>query len=256
MDANQCRETLRQYRCCVLIPTYNNDGTLAEVIRGVQEYADDIVVVNDGSTDRTSEILSGISGILILSYSPNAGKGMALRRGFEFALEKGFQYAITIDSDGQHYPKDLPVFAEQLTMHPKAIVIGARRRMTKENNVPAKSNFGNALSTFWFRYETGIRLTDTQSGYRLYPIAAIRDLRYSTRRYDFELEVMVRAAWMDIPVISVPVDVYYPPAEERVSHFKPFRDFMRITLLNIRFATLATFFYIPRRWWRALKKKT
>lgn len=255
MEKTECRQRLSAAKCCVLIPTYNNAGTLGAVVREVLEYADDVLVVNDGSTDNTAEILAQISNIQVLSYLPNAGKGMALRRGFEFARQKGYTHAITIDSDGQHYPKDIPAFVPLLELHPNAIVVGARQRMNKENNVPKKSNFGNALSTFWLRYETGYRLPDTQSGFRLYPLLPLQNIRFGTSRYDFEIEVMVKAAWREVELLSVPIDVYYPPAEERVSHFKPFQDFMRITWLNIKFATLATFFYIPRRWIRSLKKK-
>lgn len=257
MLPSECQALLAYKRCCVLLPTYNNAGTLLRVINEVLDYCVDVLVVNDGSTDETAAVLEGLGDrIRSLSYAPNAGKGVALKKGFELALELGFEYAITIDSDGQHYPKDLPVFARELELHPSSLVIGARRRMTRENNVPKKSNFGNALSTFWYRYETGIRLTDTQSGYRLYPIAALKKVRTRTRRYDFELEILIKAAWADVPVRSVDIDVYYPPPEERISHFRPFADFMRITWLNIRFATLATLYYIPRRWWRSLKKKT
>lgn len=252
---NSCKQRLQELNCCVLIPTYNNAGTLEAVVREVQTYAQGVIVVNDGSTDETSTILAQIPDILVLSYLPNAGKGMALRRGFEFALKNGFTHAITIDSDGQHYPKDIPNFLPLLEEHKNAIVVGARQRMKTDENVPKKSNFGNALSTFWLKFETGVALPDTQSGFRLYPLEPLKDIRFSRGKYDFEIEVLVRASWKDVELLHTPVDVYYPPADERVSHFRPFVDFMRIFFLNCKFAFLAVIFYIPRRWFRALKKK-
>ncbi|MCK4407859.1 MAG: glycosyltransferase family 2 protein, partial [Bacteroidales bacterium] len=96
--------------CCVIIPTYNNCKTLDNVITGVLKFTDNIIIVNDGSTDETESILEKYKNLLILCYPENKGKGYALRKGFESALEKGFNYAITIDSDGQHSPDDIPVF--------------------------------------------------------------------------------------------------------------------------------------------------
>jgi glycosyltransferase involved in cell wall biosynthesis len=230
---------------CVIIPTYNNAATLAGVIAGVARHTDHILVVNDGSTDGTEAILSDLPPVQSLSYAPNAGKGWALRRGFALALDLGYRYAITLDADGQHDPGDLPVFLEALKAHPGALIVGARNM--DQATVPGGSSFGRRFSNFWFRLETGIDCPDTQSGYRLYPLAGLGRLRFFTRKYEFEIEVLVRAAWKGIPVISVPVRVYYPPASERVTHFRPFRDFARISVLNT-FLVLITFLYIkPRR---------
>ncbi len=113
-------------------------------------------------------------------------------------------------------------------------------------SVPGKSSFGNKFSNFWFWVETGIQLPDTQSGYRMYPAALMRDMKFFTRKYEFEIEVIVRLAWKKIPVSAVPVSVYYAPKETRVSHFRPFRDFSRISVLNTVLVTL-TFLYIKPR---------
>lgn len=243
----------REAKCCVVIPTYNNAATLQEVIQNVSRYTQEIIVVNDGSTDGTHAILDALEGVQVVSYSPNQGKGMALRQGFAHAHNQGYQYAITIDSDGQHYPEDLPKFLEKLREEPNAIIIGARNM--DQSSVPGKSSFGNKFSNFWFRFETGYNVPDTQSGFRLYPLKPLSNLKFFTRKYEFEIEVMVRAAWRGVNVCSVPVKVYYPPAEERVSHFRPFKDFSRISVLNTVLVTLALLYHIPVRLLRNLQKK-
>lgn len=234
----------KENKICVLIPTYNNAGSLADVIKNVLAYTTDVVVVNDGSTDNTAQILEGFKDIHIINYSPNRGKGIALRTGIKEAAKLGYKYAIAMDSDGQHYAHDLPKFLEAILEHPGSLIVGARN--LDQENVPGKSSFGNRFSNFWYWVETGIRLPDTQSGYRLYPVAKLAKKKYFTRKYEFEIEVMVRAAWSGIPVMSIPISVYYPPAAERVSHFRPFKDFTRISILNAVLTIIALLWIKPR----------
>ncbi len=229
-------------RVCVIIPTYNNVATIATVITDILKYTSNIIVVNDGSTDDTANIISAFEGVAIESYQPNRGKGMALRRGFKKAIEMGYDYAVTIDSDGQHFAKDLPVFIEKLRNEGPALIMGARN-MDTADNVPGKSSFGNKFSNFWYKVETGIELPDTQTGYRLYPLEPISKMRFFTRKYEFEIEVIVRLAWAGVKVSSVPITVYYPPKEERISHFRPFKDFTRISVVNTVLVTICFFIY-------------
>jgi glycosyltransferase involved in cell wall biosynthesis len=244
------QQHFERLRMCVIIPTYNNAATLAGVIRDVASYTHAIIVVNDGSTDHTEEVLSEFTSLEVVQYARNAGKGIALRRGFKKALEKGYEYAITIDSDGQHFAKDIPLFIEKLDKDGPALIMGARNM--NQESVPGKSSFGNKFSNFWFKVETGIDCPDTQTGFRLYPIGQLRNMRFFTRKYEFEIEVLVRAAWKGIPVTSVPISVYYAPPETRVSHFRPFKDFSRISVLNT-VLVLITFLYIkPRNFFRSL----
>lgn len=241
-------------KVCVLIPTYNNAGTLPRVIADVATYTRDIIVVNDGSTDSTTEVLNAFSFVDIVSHSRNQGKGKALQLGFKRAVELGYEYAISIDSDGQHYADDLPLFLEKLKEYPRAIIIGARNM--EQSSVPGKSSFGNKFSNFWFRLETGLRISDTQSGYRLYPVTLLHSRRFFSTKYEFEIEVLVRAAWSGIDVVQVPVKVFYPEKNQRVSHFRPFRDFTRISILNT-FLVIVTFLWIkPRDLYRSIKKKS
>ncbi|MEO8768628.1 MAG: DUF2062 domain-containing protein [Ferruginibacter sp.] len=242
-------------KACVIIPTYNNATTLAAVITDVAAYTHNIIVVNDGSTDNTDALIKTFPFVQYISYSKNVGKGWALRKGFEYAIDKNYECAITIDSDGQHFGKDLPVFIEKIEQEPGTLIIGARNM--GQASVPGKSSFGNKFSNFWFKVETGINSPDTQSGYRSYPLQLLKGTRYITRKYEFEIEVLVKTAWKGIKIDSVPVSVYYAPKETRISHFRPFKDFTRISILNT-FLVIITFLYIkPRNFFRMLfdKKK-
>ncbi len=245
---------IQEKKCCVIIPTYNNCKTIDNVITGVLKYTDNIIIINDGSTDDTSKLLKKYSSLIIIDYSENQGKGFAIRKGFKQALESGFKYAITIDSDGQHFPDDLPAFIAQLDTEPEAIIVGARN-MNKEG-IPAKSSFGHKFSNFWFRFETGINLADTQSGFRLYPLEKIKNIKYFTNKYEFEIEVLVKAAWKKIKVISIPISVFYAPKETRVSHFRPFRDFARVSLLNSLLVFIAIVYIKPFNFIKYLNRKT
>ncbi len=248
------KQKFKDLKCCVLLPTYNNSKTLENVIRDVLQYTDDVCLVNDGSTDNTPEILGRLPQLNILNYQPNQGKGWALRQGFLFAEKQGYDYVISMDTDGQHYAEDLPVLLRALENNPNAIVIGARNM--NQENVPGKSNFGRKFSNFWFRFETGIDAPDTQSGYRLYPLKQLNKIRFFTKKFEFEVEVIVRGAWSGLDVLSVPVKVFYPPAGERVSHFRPLRDFSRISVLNTCLVTWLFLWILPRNLFRGIKKKT
>lgn len=246
-------ERARRLGCAVVIPTYNNDRTLGGVIAGVRRYCADIFVVNDGSTDRTAKVLASTEGIRTIAYARNRGKGYALRRGLRAAREAGFRYALTIDSDGQHYPDDIARFIERIERRPDTLLIGARNLTA--DNMPARNTFANRFSNFWYLVETGRRLEDTQSGFRLYPLRRLGRLRSLCSRYEFEVEVIVRAAWRGVEVENIPVRVYYAPDGERVSHFRPLRDFTRISLLNSVLVLEALLFYYPWRFFRALTRE-
>lgn len=247
-------EKFRELNCCVIIPTYNNAGTLASVINGVLRYTDRIIAVNDGSNDLTADILRRFSNITVVTHEVNRGKGIALQTGFKKAVEKGYRYAVTIDSDGQHNPDDLPGFIEKIEAEPDSMIVGARNM--EQSTVPGKSSFGHKFSNFWYKVETGIALPDTQSGYRLYPVQKLKDIRYITNRFEFEIEVIVRAAWAGLNVTSVPVSVIYFPKETRVSHFRPLQDFTRVSILNTVLVFLALAIYRPLMYFRNLKKKS
>jgi glycosyltransferase involved in cell wall biosynthesis len=239
---------------CIVLPTYNNEKTLASVLEELKVYPYPVIVVNDGSTDSTTDILSETEGIIACAYPKNRGKGFALQTGFKRAAESGFDYAVTIDSDGQHNPSDIPALLEKLSENPRAIIIGARN--LQEKNMPGKNTFANKFANFWFLVETGIKLPDTQSGFRIYPLKQIANRKYFTNHYDFELEVLVRSAWQRLPIIPVPIRVFYAPKTEQISHFKPVRDFARISILNTFLVLIALFWIKPFAFARNINKKT
>ncbi|NTU94638.1 MAG: DUF2062 domain-containing protein [Bacteroidales bacterium] len=234
---------MREY--VVIIPTFNNGSTLKEVLTGVMDVCGNVIVVNDGSSDNTFDLLNQFDGIEVITHNKNRGKGAALNSGFRKAYDLGYKYAITIDSDGQHYPQEINLLCDSSRKEPDTLWIGSRD--FKSDNMPGKNSFANRFSNFWFKLETGITLEDTQSGFRLYPLERLKGIRTLSGRYEFELEIIVRAAWRNVAVRNIPVSVYYPPKEIRISHFKPFKDFTRISILN------TVLVFIALLWWWPLK---
>ena len=231
---------------CAVIPTYNNVRTVADIVRRTLAVCSDVIVVNDGSTDDTLQELQPFGDtIRIITYSRNRGKGYALRRGLEAARKAGFDYAVTIDSDGQHSPEEIPNLINALsTLHSplSTLVVGSRN--LQADGMPAGNTFANRFSNFWFHLQTGLRLPDTQTGFRVYPLHNLPCLSLLTYRYESELELLVFSAWRGVRIVPVPVSVSYPA--DRVSHFRPFRDFFRISLLNTILCLLAIVYGYPR----------
>lgn len=241
------RQMLRDRGICVVIPTYNNAATIVDVVERAMAQCLDVIVVCDGCSDNTLELLRAMEfQPTILAYEKNRGKGAALREGFRYALKTGFAYAITLDGDGQHYPEDISTLLAANQRHPGALIVGERKGLDRvERSMGSK--FANAFSNFWFFIQTGQHLRDTQTGYRLYPLKKLKGLSLLTSRYEAELELMVFASWHGVKLVSEPVNVFYPPKEERVSHFRPVRDFARITLLNMVLCLLAVLYGLPLR---------
>jgi glycosyltransferase involved in cell wall biosynthesis len=237
------RECSKLVRTIVIIPVYNNASTVCSVISGVQQYISDVVVVDDGSTDDTFSVCSKLPSIALLCHEINRGKGAALRTAFAYALEKRFTHAITIDADGQHLSKDIPLFLKKIEEEPGTLWIGDRIiPVVGGVDQPPRSRFGRHFGAFWYKLYTGNPIRDTQSGFRAYPVAATNSLGCDSDRYEYEIEILICAAWNKIPVKSVPIHLLYQPKEERISHFRPIRDFMRISVVNGRAAITKLFF--------------
>ena len=249
-----CKEKLDELNIVIVVPTYNNAKTIGGVLADIKQYANHIIVVNDGSTDDTAQILSTIEGIEIITHQRNCGKGTALKNGLCKAKADGYRYAITIDSDGQHFASDIPTFVQEIEATPDTLLVGGRN--IEADNMPGKNTFANKFSNFWFRLETGVKLPDTQSGYRLYPLQLMNVQKwYYTAKYEFELEALVFASWAGVTVRNIPINVYYPPEGERVSHFRPWRDFTRISILNTILVLIALLWIYPRNFCRKLTKE-
>ncbi|MBP3843449.1 MAG: glycosyltransferase family 2 protein [Prevotella sp.] len=240
------KEQIIRQNVCVVVPTYNNGTTIAGVLQRVLQLTDRVIVVVDGCTDDTRTQLTQFSStnLQVIDYEQNRGKGHALVAGFRRALELGYDYAITLDSDGQHFPEDIPLFVAALEQHPGALIVGSRN--LDQKNMSGGSLFANKFSNFWFTVQTGLSLSDTQTGFRLYPLHRLSGLQWITSRYEAELELLVFSAWKSVEFVSLPIRVYYPPREERVSHFRPLADFGRISVLNTVLCFLAVVYGWPR----------
>ncbi len=243
---------MRQMKVCIVMPTYNNGGTLHDVVERLLNYCADVIVVNDGCTDNSAEILASFgNAITVVDYDKNRGKGFALKQGFKKAKQLGFDYALTIDSDGQHFPEDIPLFVNALEKNKEALIVGSRN--LNQENMPGGNTFANKFSNFWFKVQTGIDLPDTQTGFRLYPLQRLPKIFSS--RYEAELALLVFSAWRGIDLIPVKINVLYP--EDRVTHFRPFWDFFRISVLNTVLCLVAVVYGWPSRLiHKLLRRKT
>ncbi len=213
-------------KACVIIPCFEHVTTVAAVAKAALEHCP-VLVVDDGSSLKLPEM----PGVSLIRLPANQGKGAALRAGFRWAAAEGFTHAITMDADGQHRAPDLPKFLAAADNRSDALVVGVRDFYAA--GCPTHRRRSNAVSTFWFRAETGVRLGDTQCGFRCYPVALTQKLAANSERYAFELEFMVRASWTGAPIVPVPVESSYSPDQIRQSHFRPVVDLARITTMNI-----------------------
>ncbi len=211
---------------CILIPCYNHPGTVAEVAKAARAHGP-VIIVDDGSTEPVPQL----PDCQVIRLPENRGKGAALRAGFAAAAEAGFTHAITVDADGQHDPEYLPDFLAAAEKQPDAFILGVRDFYA--SGTPAGRRRSNAVSTFWFRVESGVRLGDTQCGFRCYPLDLVKKLRIRSSRYAYELEFMVRTAWLGVPIVPVNMVCTYRPEHILQSHFRPVLDLAHITIMNI-----------------------
>lgn len=241
---------------CAVIPTYQNAKTLLKVVADVHRVVDTVFVVDDGSNDGTATLLDKATGSerpeKVLTHPKNCGKGAALKTGLTYARQQGFRYAVTVDADGQHRADDIPALLKAVEEEPDALAIGSRG--LQHENMPAKSTFANRFSNFWFALQTLQRLPDTQSGLRVYPLRRLHGLRWMSARYEAELTLLVFSAWAGVKLLPVPVSVYYPPRDQRVTHFRPGRDFTRISVLNTLLCFLMVVYGWPRIFCRQIAR--
>ena len=252
----EVKELFEKFKCCVVIPTFNNDGTLRRILDGVLEFTNSVFVINDGSTDRTKEILCAYPQLTTIHLDNNKGKGNALKLGLKAAIDEGYEYAITLDSDGQHFPADIPLFLKALAnASDKNVMIIGDRNMN-EAEVLSSSAKGNRVSSFWVHAATGLRLKDSQSGFRLYPLNCIKQLNFYnwTRKFEFEVEAIIKSYWAGVHIQHVPIQILYN-LSERVTHFRPFMDIARIVVLITWFLIMRLCYIIPRDFFRKLREK-
>jgi glycosyltransferase involved in cell wall biosynthesis len=219
---------MRPPRFALVIPVYNHPDTVGRVLRGACALGLPVFVVNDGSTDRTGERIREVAGVTVLSHPVNRGKGAALVTGFTAAAAAGADYAVTLDADGQHDPAHALLLMAAVRPGERTMVVGCRQGMN-DPSIPWTSRFGRKFSNFWVRVTGGPRVSDSQSGFRLYPIPEVLQWQARARRFAYEVEILVLARRKGTPVLQVPVGVDYRPRGKRISHFRPFVDFWRNT---------------------------
>ncbi len=214
-------------RFAIIIPVYNHEQAIVDVINASLKLNFPVFVVDDGSTDSTYARMKSIKEIHFLRHSVNRGKGAAILTGFDKAA-KVADWAITIDADGQHNPEDALNLIQAIPENERPIIAGLREDMLGKD-VPWTSRFGRKFSNFWVLLSGGPNMKDSQSGFRIYPLPEALNLDVTARRYQFEVEILVKARRRKISVVEVPIRVNYAPGMGRISHFRPFVDLMRNT---------------------------
>jgi len=226
-DKVHSTESIQQLKVLIVIPTFNNHQTLRKVVDESIATGLDVLVVNDGSTDGTLELIQDIN-ISRIDFSQNKGKGQAIKAAADWADQNKYTHIITIDADGQHIPSEVLKFAEKIKENPLSIIIGTRN--FEATNTPGSSQFGRKFSNFWVKVSAGVSVKDSQSGFRAYPVEALKKIKCYSRRYNFEVEILVKGVWAGLAIQSIDISVHYTDETIRASHFRPFLDNARISM--------------------------
>jgi len=217
-------------RYCVLIPCLNEERAIGPLLQSVLAQCADVIVVDDGSDDRTPQIVSALP-VILLRHPQRRGKGEALRSGFREALKRGYDAVLTMDGDGQHLAADIPRIVDAATHYPDHMVIGAR--LLNRAQQPGARHAANDFADWGISWGCGRPVADTQSGQRWYPRAAVELVDLRSQDFVFEAAILIAASRdLDMGVVSVPIESRYE-GEFRLSHFRPIRDITRITFYTI-----------------------
>jgi len=192
---------------------------------GARQHLAQVLVIDDGSDDDTGAHAAA-AGAEVVRHTQNAGKGAALVTGFRTLAQRGVDRVLTLDADGQHLPEEIPVLLAASDAAPGSLVVGVRNKEGQE--IRFINQVGNWVADTLLRLIAGQSIPDTQSGFRVYPVQAILRLEARGTRYDFETEILLRAARAGVELRGVLTRVYYPPVAERISHYAPLQDTLRI----------------------------
>lgn len=218
-------------KVCALIPCYNHNDTISELLAQISI---PVIIVDDGS-----DIPVKAEGAEIFRLQKNSGKAKALQLGFQEALNRGFTHVITLDADLQHDPVLIPSFLKEIENNPDALIAGIRDFSLPE--IPESRRFMNRFSNFWFKFETGTELADTQCGYRAYPLELVKKLNISFGRYAYEAEILVKTIWSGAKIVSIKIPTIYTEKSTQNSHYRPFKDTVLISLMNTKLSFLSLF---------------
>ena len=254
MNNTAIQQNIKILKVCVLIHVYNNEHTLKKVIDDVLNITEELLIINDGSTNTISEILKEYPKVKKIILPKNKGRGYALRYGFKKAAALGYDFAITIDNDRQYYLEDIPVFISKLESENNKNLLLIGTQNMEQKMVSVKNSFKNKISNFLFRVETSVKLIDTQSGYRLYPLKALNKIKFYTNNFEFETENIVRAAWDGVTIKNVYVRVFINENKQDLS-IRFYKGFIRKSLLNTWLVLVAFLYIKPRDLIRKFKKK-
>lgn len=223
-----------RFKIAVVIPTLNNK-TINDVVKDARSLGYEVIVIDDGSSPKIEEFLKIDKKTHIITHPCNLGKGAALISGAKKAKELGYKHFISMDADGQHLASEIYKLTDAIDENDDVIVIGSRN--FEIENVPNGSKIGRNISNFWAMLNTSCNIKDSLSGFRLYPVS-ILDLKIKTQKFDWEMEVLVKHAWLKKKIQEITVECYYPDPSERVSHFKKWKDTMSIIWVHARLLPL------------------
>ena len=207
-----------------LIPALNAERTLPKVLAATRKEIEPVIVIDDGSTDRTGDVARA-GGAIVLRHDVNRGKGAALKTGFAWAMENGYDGVITLDADGQHLPSEIPKFLREREIGGADLIIGGRAHLF-QHMLPRRRN-ANRFSAWCISKCAGVPIPDSQSGFRYYSANLIRSMHLRADGFDMESEVIVRAGRRHFRIVTLPIDLGFVDGVA-TSHYKPLKDTLRI----------------------------
>jgi len=194
-------------RIVCIVPAFNEEQTISRVVSEALRHSDQVLVVDDGSRDRTAE-LSRKAGASVISHMLRLGTGGALSTGFKAALEEGFQALVTIDGDGQHDPNEIPTVLNPILKDEADVVIGSRR-LKKSGSTPLLKWIGNRVLSIATSFASGTKITDSQSGFRAYRREVLEHAIHKAWDYRWASEILLLAAKADFRIKEVPITQIY-----------------------------------------------
>lgn len=215
-------------RTLTLIPCYNEEPRIAKVVRACLRQTDAVLVVDDGSADDTAAVARK-AGALAIRYEPNRGKGVALNVGYAYAVRKGYDAVVTLDGDGQHDPAEIPRFIEAAQPDDVHIVLGCR--MMDVRDMPRIRRFTNRATSRFVSWMAGQEIVDSQTGFRLIKREVLEAVRCTSRNYDAESEILIKACRRGFRVVEVPVATIYNGGR---SSIRPVMETLRFARLMLR----------------------